>query len=208
LLQIVAVRRFNQSSSVQNIRVERHWREVNRVTQKYKEEFYFLVSLGAFVVGDHGDTFSLIFVYLDSVEADVNAHYIAMRQRKKKKSTTNPEYPSGTWRREDLHTSFESHLMPLPDEDIENLRDIGVEAGPPDDPSPWQMDPLGSTESRGARAEAIAAMDLQVPSERYVAHRSYTKVMASDNDQEAARDAAVANVAELRRRIQQASTSA
>ena len=58
-MQPSGVRRFHQTSSVHNTVVERHWVDVNRVTRKWKVEFYLLESMGAFVVGDAGDTFSL-----------------------------------------------------------------------------------------------------------------------------------------------------
>lgn len=71
--QVVAVRRCNQTSSVHNSRVERHWRDVNYCTWKWKEEFGVLVMLGAFEIGDCGDLFSLHAVYVPLIEVDVEA---------------------------------------------------------------------------------------------------------------------------------------
>jgi hypothetical protein len=53
--------------------VERHWRDVNYCTWKWKEEFGVLVMLGAFEIGDCGDLFSLHAVYVPLIEVDVEA---------------------------------------------------------------------------------------------------------------------------------------
>mmetsp|Transcript_16724 Transcript_16724/g.28528 ORF Transcript_16724/g.28528 Transcript_16724/m.28528 type:complete len:325 (-) Transcript_16724:136-1110(-) len=198
---VVAVRRFNQTSSVHNLAIERHWVDVNMVTKKWKEEFRLLEALGCFVVDDAGDTFSLTTVYFSAVQSNLAAHYGAMCERKKRKTTINPDYPSGTWRRSDLYSSFKSHLIPLTLPEIEEIQSIG-HASTPDEPlSEHQIDPLTSEADRAARFDAIEALRPLQLAEEYVAHRSFTKRLefTPQARAEAAREAAD-GVVEFRRR--------
>jgi hypothetical protein len=180
------------------------------VTKKWKQEFRLLETMGAFVVGDSGDTFSLIAVYSSVLESDLTAHYEAMRDRIKKKSTINPEYPSGTWRRSELYRSFESHLTPLTVPEIEEIRQVGHASTPDEAISDHQIDPLSAQVDRDGRSSVLENLRPLELAEEYAAHRSYTKFLESrgiPSPQERAEAAleAAAGVAEFRRRLASAS---
>jgi len=172
---------------------------------KWKEECGSLADVGAFVIGDYGDLFSLHAVYVPLIEVDVEAHYIAMRGRKKKVTTANPDYPSGTRRRDELYSTFESGLTHLTLAEVEETRQIGLSNSPPDLPSPWQIDPLDFEEDRAARTDAIESAALLMASEQYVMHRSFTKFLVSAPGARAeAKMAALEDLAEFRRRFETA----
>ena len=125
LCQYVGIRRFNQTSPVHNTAIERHLVDLNMVTRKWKQEFLLLEAAGVFQVCDAGATFSLIAVYGPLIESDVNGHYLAMRQRKKRRSTCNPNYPKKTQRRWELYSLYHSRLTPLTSDELSRVREVG-----------------------------------------------------------------------------------
>ena len=77
--QRVTTRVFNQTSSVYQTPVERHWLDTNLVTRKFKEHFRIIEGMGEFNTKCPADIFSLTAVYMPAIVSDVNAHYKQMR---------------------------------------------------------------------------------------------------------------------------------
>ena len=106
--QRVTTRVFNQTSSVYQTPVERHWLDTNLVTRKFKEHFRIIEGMGEFNTKCPADIFSLTAVYMPAIVSDVNAHYKQMRLLKKKATTTYPNYPKGTRTRLQLYRDYEN----------------------------------------------------------------------------------------------------
>ncbi len=174
--QVIGVRRFNKTSSIYNTPVERHWHDVNLVTYKYKEEFRLLEILGAFVKHDPVDVFCLTSVYFECIKEDLDAHYNAMRFRKKKKDTKNPDFPVGTRRRCSLYSHGFDCGTPLSESEIDAVAEVGAaHFRDVEIMSPWQEDPLTSDDLRHLRSRILAELAPASLSEKYIAFRTITK---------------------------------
>ena len=180
------------------------------VTRKWKQEFLLLEAVGVFQVGDAGATFSLIAVYGPLIESDVNGHYLAMRQRKKRRSTCNSNYPKKTQRRWELYSLYHSRLTPLTSDELSRVREVGrlhsAGAGRSANEAS-QTDPLSSSIAREARAVALRELQLGSLAKEYAAHRALTMALLSNPSPESpgaiadAKAFASCEVAELRRRL-------
>jgi hypothetical protein len=123
---VIGERRFNKTSSIYNTPVERHWHDANLVTYKYKEEFRLLETLGAFEKNDPVDVLCLTSIYFESIKADLDSHHEAMRLRKKKKDTNNPNYPIGTQRRCSLYSHGFYCETALSESEINAIAEVGA----------------------------------------------------------------------------------
>ena len=180
--QVIGVRRFNKTSSIYNTPVERHWLDVNLVTYKYKEEFRLLETLGAFVKHDPVDVFCLTSVYFNCLKEDLDAHYNAMRLRKKKKDTKTPDFPVGTRRRSSLYSHGVDCGTPLTTSDIDAVAEVGsTHFRDVEIISPLQVDPLTSDDLRHDRSRLIEELAPASLSEKYVALRTITKELKKMN---------------------------
>lgn len=152
-----------------------------------------LIDLGVLDLSHAGDLFSLIQVYLKPIETDVDEHFLSVQQMKKFKSTKNPDYPSGMFRRIELFTTFKSYVVPLSTDRIEELRTVGREHFADNGPSMWEIDPIETHQGRHARGEVMHALSLRncSLSETYVAHRQFTRMLVDGATAEVAAKSAV-----------------
>lgn len=154
------------------------------MTRKYKQEFQRLELLGYLDTGNHTHIFCLIQVFLHDISADVNAHYEAMRYRRKPKSTRNPEYIRGTHRRIEIYQEYQSFHRPCTQAELDTIRSTGEDywRGRSTTPSPWEVDPLDGDINRQAsrrRAMCYVRPQLRTLSETYIAYVS-TTIFLSD----------------------------
>lgn len=162
-----------------NTPVERHWRDVNVVTWKYKKLFELLEGVGALDRRNPEHIFSLITVFSPSISKDVDRFYRALRLSKKERDTRNPNFPRGTTRRTQLYHEHQSLLFPCSAPQVDTIRIAGEQhfAGVSHvHGAAWQQDPLAGH----SRAQRIRdrVMDKIRPdcsvSELFAAHLSIT----------------------------------
>jgi len=158
--------------------VERHWREVNKATRKWYLEFQNLEGLGVLDVSCDADLFSLIEVYFNLLERNLSEHYESMGNRLKRKSTRNPNYPTGTHRRFQLYSLSPNMLNRCTQTEIDQIAVIGQNhfLGVSQTAS-WQIDPLTTEELRQSRRDALEWADWNTRAELYVAHVNATSYL-------------------------------
>lgn len=151
----VPVKNFQVVRSVKNTPVERAWREFNDYLLQWGALFESLEDQGLLVAGarpDMLDLWCLHRVFLRHVKAGARDHWRMMNLRKKRKSTRNPDFPTGT------HRPIQLIRMPglgeeIGADDVAALGSIFEDyAATHDNPnaSPWQKDPLQTTRARTA----------------------------------------------------------
>ena len=177
------VERVSVSSSVHNPAIERSWRDVNKVTRKYREEWKDLegqLLLRGGHRADPLDLFCLDCTYLPSIKRDLDQHFAAMAQRRKRKSTKNPHYPEGTWRPcvgLELDVDYSRRVDDDEIDRMETYIRAFHDAADEEPASPWQVDPLQTDADRALRAELVEGFNPQSLREEYVAMRAATRAI-------------------------------
>ena len=177
------VERVSVSSSVHNPAIERSWRDVNKVTRKYREEWKDLegqLLLRGGHRADPLDLFCLDRTYLPSIKRDLDQHFAAMARRRKRKSTKNPHYPEGTWRPcvgLELDVDYSRRVDDDEIDRMETYIRAFHDAADEEPASPWQVDPLQTDADRALRAELVEGSNPQSLREEYVAMRAATRAI-------------------------------
>ena len=179
----IHVRRFNATSSVHNVPVERSWAECNDVTDKYRAEWKGLEGRGLLKGGRYADPldiFCLTTVYLPAIRSDLENHFRAMSLRRKETSTKNPNFPRGTWRPIEGLEVDEDCSLHVDEEQVDVMDDYIVAFHDAEDEEPasaWETDPLPTPALRAQRAEMVALTQPTSLTEEYVAMRRATRVL-------------------------------
>jgi hypothetical protein len=82
--------------------------------------------LGAFEKNDPVDVLCLTSIYFESIKADLDSHHKAMRLKKNKKDTNNPNYPIGTQRRCSLYSHGFYCGTALSESEINAVAEVGA----------------------------------------------------------------------------------
>lgn len=156
------------------------------------------------------DLFSLTETYYEAVEANVNAHYRMMQNKKKNKSTKDPDYPTGTRRRLELWHGFEKYITPVTEAQIAEVRRIGDSHTGTDTQAAWEIDPIDCVSARAQRSIMIDMLNDSGAKlhQIYVAHRAFTRSFLHSNDCVLAATAAMDACDRLNHDIQQLEESA
>jgi hypothetical protein len=160
----IRVYRCNRTSSVHSIPVERQWFEANNISEMFVRRFRALEGAGYLRGGPNKDALDLWClhkVFLPVFEERIGEHFRAQQLRRKERTTSNPNFPRGTFRPLDLllngagNQQGQSHWHAVSDEEVAAVDAFleryhrtadGTEAS-----SPWQRDPLHSRAQRKAR---------------------------------------------------------
>ena len=178
---VLVVNRFQRTSSVHNIPVERSWRDVNDVLNKYYLTWKDLESRGLLVGGrnaDPVDLFCLTQVYVPLIKRDVDAHFEAMAVRRKETSTRDPSFPAGTWRPLELLLQDDDYSLSVDADQVDAMDEYITAYHGAEDVEPasaWERDPLCTAAERAERDELVASIDPQTPVEEYIAMREATR---------------------------------
>ena len=176
----IFIERFQRTTSVHNIPVERSWRELNDITRMWAARFEDLERAGLLVGGryyESADLFCLHAVFFGAVTDSASEHFQTMRLRKKSKSTRSPFFPEGTHRPNQLMIDLPSYGVPVSDEEIgeieERVSHYWDEHESPN-PPPWEVDPLQNAGAQQERADTMATMNFDCLEAEYVAFRDIT----------------------------------
>ena len=178
---VLVVNRFQRTSSVHNIPVERSWRDVNDVLNKYYLTWKDLESRGLLVGGrnaDPVDLFCLTQVYVPLIKRDVDAHFEAMAVRRKETCTRDPSFPAGTWRPLELLLQDDDYSLSVDADQVDAMDEYITAYHGAEDVEPasaWERDPLCTAAERAERDELVASIDPQTPVEEYIAMREATR---------------------------------
>ena len=178
---VLVVNRFQRTSSVHNIPVERSWRDVNDVLNKYYLTWKDLESRGLLVGGrnaDPVDLFCLTQVYVPLIKRDVDAHFEAMAVRRKETCTRDPSFPAGTWRPLELLLQDDDYSLSVDADQVDAMDEYITAYHGAQDVEPasaWERDPLCTAAERAERDELVASIDPQTPVEEYIAMREATR---------------------------------
>ena len=176
------VHRFEAVDSYHNTVAERSWRDQNEVTVKYNAIFLDLENRGLLVAGtrpDPVDLFCLHAIFLPLIVDGIGKHWGAMYRRRKRKSTQNPHFASGTRRPSVLMRMLPSHGTPLTEEQLGFLEGQtaaywAARRTPADAPKPWEVDPLDLA-AQHRRASVMAQLGPLSPQGKYAAFRQITR---------------------------------
>ena len=123
----------------------------------------------------HLDVFCLHRVFLPSIQATMDRHYESLKVQKKRKSTLNPSYPAGTYRRSHLYESAPSCAKAITATTAARLRAVGLAywARRPESLAPrhWERDPVVTAAGRARRARLVARRAPAALEEEYRAFR-------------------------------------
>jgi hypothetical protein len=207
--QITIARRFNKTSSPRNAKIERQWREANLVSKKWVKEFKLLMDFEFLSTSDALDLYSLTETYHKAVEANFDAHYRMMQNKKKNKSTKDPDYPKGTRRRLELWHGFEKYISPVTDVQMAEVRRIGESHNGTDTQAAWEIDPIDCVYARTQRNLMIDMLNDSGAKlhQLYVAHRAFTRFFLQLIDCVLAATAAMDACDRLNHEIQQLEVS-
>ena len=107
------------------------------------------------------DLFCLQTIFLPAIQKILDRHYSSLRMQKKRKSTKNPSYPTGTHRRDHIYAMAPSRSRRITATQAVELRAIGVNHWVQNKPSsltprPWEIDPVQTQEGREKRARFMS----------------------------------------------------
>jgi hypothetical protein len=195
LTQRTVVRPFNKTSSKRQTPVERHWRETNRTTRKFKAEFLMIESAGYYDHENPIDKYSLIEVYRAAVWKDLDQQYKAMRFWVKTKCTTSPSVPKRRRSRIQLYLGFPNRITALSAAQIADMEVAAEAYCGPEALSPWQMDSLRHFPHAASARHALILVyrrdSLISLAEEYALHVSFSKSFLDTHDTSVACDAAI-----------------
>ena len=189
--EVIKVKRFQECKSVHNTPVEGHWREVNKITKKWRLLFRKLDQDGILSGGkawkdnanpngkkaDPLDLFCAWEIFGPLVRRDLYNFYNASRVMKKRKSTKNPDYPDGTvpksWLYRGKRRSYGSRFSAAA---VEAAMAAGEASCADTADGPFTKDPLaGKPGAQAIRGAAVAALGTGAsPVEKYKTYRAMT----------------------------------
>jgi hypothetical protein len=164
--------------------VERHWREWNPLLVPFFVRFQSLESEGVLNPKIPLDLFCLHSTFLPTIQKVLDRHYSSLRMQKKRKSTKNPTYPTGTHRRDHIYAMGPSFSRRITATQAEALRAIGVNHFVQNKPSslaprPWEIDPVQTQEGREKRARFMSRHAASTLEEKYRLYRWCTLHLSS-----------------------------
>ena len=114
-------------------------------------------------------------MYIPRIKADLDEHMESMRRRRKRKSTLNPNFPSGTHRPCELMLRT-SHGVSLTRENLDVLDEAarGYWGSRAEAVSDWERDPLRTKEARAMRSRIFDSMTFTSMKAEYRALRQLT----------------------------------